>query len=506
MSSKLPQTVLAAANSPDEFVATLDPALLTKWMRAVLEETDSVRKHFKPRHVHDLRVALRRCRSIAQGLAELDTGAPWTRLRKEAKKLLAAFGALRDVEVTRSWIVRLRVDDAASIERLAAKLDASEVDAIRRAEKALSNFDKKQWRKWTHNLPERAARVPADSLAAELLALERWNEAWEAHRYALRTRSKTALHRVRIALKRFRYSVENFLPARRDDWGKELKKLQDLLGEIHDLDVLWAAIVRLKPALPAAVREKWRAVIQSERARRFARYRAKMTGPKSSWQVWRNELPEGDELERARLDWLAVWATFLDPDFSHSAYVAEIATQLCDGILAAKVPLILPIKARSLLEAAAILHDIGRAEGQRNHQKKSYHMIQERMPPPGWSPSDMQLVASIARYHRGAFPSPSQKSWSGIPADQKESVMFLAGILRLATALGSDNSSIFNDIQVESIEETGGSLIFRIAGYSGAEPLASRLAADRHLLEIVLHRPIIIEPNAKLARGVSAAG
>jgi CHAD domain-containing protein len=506
MSSKLPQTVLVAANDPEEYTASLDPSLLRKWMHAVLEETDAVRRHFKPRHVHDLRVALRRCRSVAQGLAELDTGAAWTRLRKEAKKPLAGLGDLRDTEVMRGWIVRLKVEDAASVEQLTAKLDEFERDAIRRAEKALSSFDKKQWRKWTHNLPDRAARVPEDSPAAHLLALERWREGWEAHRYALRTRSKTALHRVRIALKRFRYSVENFLPAHDAEWGKELKKLQDLLGEIHDFDVLWATIVRLKPALPPAVRAKWQAAIQPERARRFAAYRAKMSGSKSRWQLWRNALPDGDALERARLDWLAVWATFLDPNFSHSAYVSEIAAQLFDGILGAGVPLILPLNARSMLEAAAILHDVGRAEGQHNHQKKSYRMIRERIPPPDWTASDMEIAASIARYHRGAMPAPGQKSWAAIPADQKESVMFLAGILRLATALGSDGNSNFTEIKVEAVEQPAASLILRVKGYSGEEPLASRLAADRHLLESVLHRPIVIEPDAKLARGVSAAG
>ena len=59
--------------------------------------------------------------------------------------------------------------------------------------------------------------------------------------------------------------------------------------------------------------------------------------------------------------------------------------------------------------------------------------------------------------------------------------------------------------QVESVEEPAGSVIVRVGGYSGAEPLASRLAADRHLLESVLHRPIVIEPSADRAREFPAA-
>jgi len=506
MSSKLPQAVLAAANHSEESSTSIDNSHLTKWMHSVLVELDAVRKHFKPNHVHDLRVALRRCRSIAQGLSELDPDHAWMRLRKEAKQPLAGLGELRDAEVMRGWIGRLHVSDKPSTDRLLAKLDEVQRGAIQRAEKALSAFDKKQWRKWTHHLPERAAKVLPDSPAAELLALERWREAWEAHRRAMRTRSKTSLHRVRIALKRLRYSADNFLPARHAEWGRELKKLQDLLGEIHDLDVLWTTIVHLKPALSTPVRAKWEAIIRPERGRRLAVYRAKMTGPKSRWPKWRSALPEHKALERARLDWLAVWAAFLDPDFSHSEYVVKIATRLFDGILAAEVPVIIHVKARSVLEAAAILHDVGRAEGHHDHQKASYRMIRERIPPPGWTAAEMEIVASVARYHRGALPGAGQKSWAAIPADQKESVLFLAGILRLVTALASDGNSLITDLKVENVEEPAAALMIRATGYTGEEPLASRLAAARHLLESVLHRPIVIEPGTNRAHGISAGG
>jgi CHAD domain-containing protein len=505
MSSKLPQAALIAANMPEEPLTSIDSSRLTKWMHSVLIEMDAVRKHFKPRNVHDLRVALRRCRSIAQGLAELDPDSAWERLRKETKKPLDALGGLRDTEVMRGWIGRLHVNDKSSTDLLLAMLNESERAAIRRTEKEFSHFDKKQWRKWTHQLPSRSACIVSDGPAAELLALERWREAWAAHSYAFRTRSKVSLHGLRIALKHFRYSIENFLPARNAEWGGELKRIQDILGDIHDLDVLWATLVRLTPALSATVRAKWEAAIQPQRVSRLAAYRAKMTGPKSRFPVWRAALPEGEALERARLDWLAVWAAFLDPDYSHSAYVAKIAELLFDGILAAGVPVILPVRAGSLLEAAAILHDVGRAQGPRNHQKKSYHMIREKIPPPGWTAAEMEIVATVARYHRGALPNAGQKSWAAIPADQKESVLFLAGILRLATVLGSNGNSVITEMKVENVEEPGAALSIRVTGYTGEEPLASRLAAERHLLESVLHRAIVIEPESNRAREISAA-
>ena len=74
------------------------------------------------------------------------------------------------------------------------------------------------------------------------LALERWEEARELHRQALRNRSQVGYHQLRIGIKRFRYTVENFLPQRHEKWAKDLRDLQDALGEVHDFDVLRAMI------------------------------------------------------------------------------------------------------------------------------------------------------------------------------------------------------------------------------------------------------------------------
>ena len=89
-------------------------------------------------------------------------------------------------------------------------------------------------------MPQRAARIRPGSAVFKHLALERWTNARELHTVALRNRSQVAFHTLRIGIKRFRYIVENFLPAEHQAWANDLKRLQDLLGDVHDLDVLWA--------------------------------------------------------------------------------------------------------------------------------------------------------------------------------------------------------------------------------------------------------------------------
>ena len=66
------------------------------WMRRVLAECDRAGRAFQPDPVHDLRVALRRCRSLADGLMQLDPGRDWRAMRKSGRRLFRRLGRLRD--------------------------------------------------------------------------------------------------------------------------------------------------------------------------------------------------------------------------------------------------------------------------------------------------------------------------------------------------------------------------------------------------------------------------
>ncbi|HOU59365.1 MAG TPA: HD domain-containing protein [Kiritimatiellia bacterium] len=90
--------------------------------------------------------------------------------------------------------------------------------------------------------------------------------------------------------------------------------------------------------------------------------------------------------------------------------------------------------ARLLLRCAAILHDIGQFVNARAHHKHSLYLIQNSELF-GLTRHDMQIVATVSRYHRKALPSPAHPEFAMLSQDDRMTVAKLAAILRVADAL-----------------------------------------------------------------------
>lgn len=593
------------------------------WMQRVLEECDRVSADFSADPVHDLRVSLRRCRSMADGLIALDPDPDWKAMKKAGKRLFQRLGDLRDIQVMMEWIEKLHPEDE-SVERVVrALLPASppaernpeaigdistkeprsesqlptasqlhtlrepaaqalleilirrEAEQKREARAALGEFDRKQWRQWSRSLPQRAAHIRPGSGVFKHLALERWTAARDLHNRALRNRSKVAFHTLRIGIKRFRYIVENFLPEEHQAWSNDLKAVQDLLGEVHDLDVLWATalasqifsaetfsseispdesftdeILSKHEAFSVGeLRERWHRQIADERAKRIERYYKKMVGPNSLWNVWRAGLPQGKQIQALATQRMKLWAKALDPDFAHSEHVARLALELYDGLAAKRLlggaagsKLDLPTSpgmsrrgdpadgsgARSSLMMAALLHDVGKSKGNKGHHKTSLELIKAHSTPLGWNAPDMQRAAIVARFHSGALPTRSHKALRDLLPDEQKTIIQLAAILRLANAFDVSHDGHIRRLQIENgptqnrritsgignaapkgqaqrPRRTNGfllspaaglakneALIIAAEGYTPGSPTAQTIAAERHLLETVLGRPVMV--------------
>jgi CHAD domain-containing protein/HD superfamily phosphodiesterase len=496
-------------------------------MLQVLDECEHVSANFGSDPVHDLRVALRRCRSLADGLMALDPNPNWKAMKKAGKRLFQRLGALRDVQVMMEWVEKLypaasrgesqQLDAVSALvppsqsnyvsmpnaENVAAEnileiLRRREQEQKREAQSALEEFDRKQWRQWSKSLPACAARIRQGSALYKHLALERWTEARELHNRALRNRSQVAFHSLRVGIKRFRYIVENFLPIEHRAWSNDLKEIQDLLGEVHDLDVLWSTAVECQVFPDGDSRRRWHERILSERSKRISRYRTKMIGGNSLWHTWRAALPQGKQIQALATRRMKLWANGLDPDFAHSERVASLALQLYDGLLAwGWQPSVDAASARSSLLAAALLHDVGKSEGQKGHHKATFDLIRSHGNPLGWKPVDLQRAAIVARFHRGALPTRKHKTLRDLLPDEQKAGIQLAAILRLANALDAAHDGLIRRIQIENDHITTNSteaLAIAAEGYSPLGPSAQTIAAERHLLETLLHRPVIIRP------------
>ena len=463
---------------------------LAHWMHRALEECDHASVEFAADPVHDLRVALRRCRSMADGLMAMDPDPAWKQMKKAGKRLFGCLGELRDAQVMKDWVGRLGVvDDPASV-RLRQFLSGREHRLKLEAAQALTHFDRKQWKRWSVTLPKRARKIRVGGVIFKHLALERWMEGYELHRRAMRNRSQVAFHSLRIGIKRFRYIVENFLPEQHAAWSDDLKHLQDLLGEVHDLDVLWATALRIKAFPDAESQRQWHAKVAEERTKRIQDYRARMVGENSLWQKWRAELPSGPQIEAAAWSRLRLWGSLLDPDTRHSNHVAELALQLYDGLPARGASEAHSTQERVIVRLAALLHDVGRSKKNGNHHKTTFRLITRLKPPLGWTADALRVAAAVARYHRGALPRAGQKTLAGFSPAQRATVVRLAGILRLANAMDAERNGRIRRIHVHSGDSA---LLISAQGYSPRDRLAEAIAAGRHLLETVYRRPILIK-------------
>ncbi len=466
---------------------------LAYWAARVLEECDKASAGFEADPVHDLRVAIRRCRSMADGFLSVDPDPAWRQMKRLAKPLFASLGELRDTQVMMDWVGKLaEAADPVAIS-LSAELARKETDLKAEAQKSLAAFDRKHWTSLNAHLANRTGLIPLEGLVFQHVALERWTDARELHRHALKNRSGVAYHQLRIGIKRFRYTVENFLPLRHAKWSRDLRDLQDALGEVHDLDVL-RAMLRAHAELQPPDRLRWQKRIAEERQRRLNVYRQKMLGLRSLWNVWRAELPAGDALELAGMEKLRTWASLLDPDNAHSALVVKLALELYDGILHCGI-LKLAGTSRRLLEAAAILHEVGRGDnhGSGGHQKRGYRRVAKLKPPLSWSKEDMRCVAAMVRHHRGALPDANDSSFVGLPPNRRLQLMSLMGILRLANAFDDLHDHKVTDV---SVELQNGGVVVSARGLEEFSTTAQRVARARYLLESICNRPIMIAASA----------
>ncbi|HEY5190827.1 MAG TPA: CHAD domain-containing protein [Candidatus Deferrimicrobium sp.] len=194
--------------------------------------------------VHDLRVAIRRILSwIAVRDALLGPDRRLRERRRSLKALMSPLGKLRDSHVKRAWIRRVLPEGDEPSYQYSVQVASDVLRWEARVRKRLGAQSTRRLR-----LPSlkgvggRGDRIEAAIPAPEFLGkLER--QVSKHLKAALDPAHPEALHRMRLAFKKYRYAAELLLPLfpkATEETTKRLHAFQTLLGTIHDCDMILA--------------------------------------------------------------------------------------------------------------------------------------------------------------------------------------------------------------------------------------------------------------------------
>lgn len=213
--------------------------------------------------VHEARVASRRLR---EALPVLGARADWDaidRAGRRVRRITRALGPVRELDVTLLLLAELEGKGAAP-KRAIARVRAAVVEERQKRRRAMldaikpSRLDKLRKRlvqvaaPRSRTEPTRSALAEAATRAADRAkclkaAVDRAGGIYLADR----------LHRVRIAAKKLRYALEiqrELTRSRSTARLTRLKHQQDLLGRVHDLEVLIERTRDVQASLPATNR------------------------------------------------------------------------------------------------------------------------------------------------------------------------------------------------------------------------------------------------------------
>ena len=144
-------------------------------------------------------------------------------------------------------------------------------------------------------------------------------------------------------------------------------------------------------------------------------------------------------------------------DEPHSRHVAKVSLSIFDAV--AK-EFALKKNDRRLLEAAALLHDVGYFISYNSHHKHSHHLIRHAELF-GFSPREREMMALIARYHRKSLPKKKHPEYERLEAKDQQIVSRLGGILRLSDGLDRRRSGL---VEVVALKRSVDTFSFKLLG------------------------------------------
>jgi CHAD domain-containing protein len=222
------------------------------------------------RALHRARVASRRMREILP-ILQLERSIT-RKLLKRLRKVTARLGAVRELDVLSLHLEELhqsRRRDGDAVRHLASAVGEERTAAREHLSQKLPITDLQRLAAKLEDvaasLERRAGPAGARDEAASRWALDarvvrRAERLNEAMRRAGAVYLADRLHHVRVALKKLRYAVElrnEFAGNRETEDLRVLKRVQEILGRMHDLQMMIDRARRVQAALPPSDKAAW---------------------------------------------------------------------------------------------------------------------------------------------------------------------------------------------------------------------------------------------------------
>lgn len=477
----------AAEKKPGQDPCMFGAGRLLPHIDVVAKEIDGIRADDDIEHIHNMRVATRRIRAALPLFSACFPEKEYRLWMRGIRRITRALGAARDADVRIAFLKKyIKAQEVPQpgqtggqvpvppveknpldeyLSRLKKERGAFQHDVV----SVLDEFEKMQV---IPGIRAACLGVPACgrtrrarySCLIPVAADQIGNRCAGLFRYAPFVHNPDAIfehHAMRIAAKKLRYTLETYAPLYRRNLKKEIarvKKLQELLGSIHDCDVwieeMTTAIAKQRrhrhpysksPGAGVSRIAPFRQVLENrerERARlyrQFVRYWESLLFS-GFWDALGGALLKGQKnvhdyrppvSDAAEHEAFVNLAAIAPDQAGHSRIVAALALRLFDDLSPIHG---LSSRDRTLLLYAAIVHDIGWTYGQAGHQKKSAELVLScgDLPVPVIEQGIIALVAGLHGANEEFRPT---GFWHLLTPEEKHRTKVLAAILRVADGL-----------------------------------------------------------------------
>lgn len=249
--------------------------LLRQRATNLLRRRREVKENGDPETIHDLRVATRRLQEVLDLFEPVLPKPERRRARRRARRIRHDFAELRDADVLHGLVRGMRAVAPAGEKKAIGPIERRLRLKAERLRRALAKGDhgaprvagiRKRLEALLDHLEEHPAEPAEAARAARVGLARRARELERARRGAASGRAQPA-HRLRVAVKRWRYALEILDASSLGPFTEAIetaRRLQEKLGTLHDLDVLIALVGRgadtrsLRARLGAKRREVWK--------------------------------------------------------------------------------------------------------------------------------------------------------------------------------------------------------------------------------------------------------